>query len=129
MKALLGTERPVQRYKMNANSIPILAMKTLFVETLTKVSVVPVMKASPEMDFQVSIIRVGLILTLFLLYLNEKIVMLFFLFCNEPFLLVVHRSTSMNVNYKRIIVNKFATMYREASRVLVIPDIHLIQTT
>ena len=52
-----------------------------------------------------------------------------FLFCNEPFLLVVHRSTSMNVNYKRTTVNKFAAMYREASHVLVIPDIHLIQTT
>ena len=65
MKASLETVRPVQRYKMNANSIPTLAMKMLFVEILTKVLVVPVMKASPEMDFQVSIIRVGLILIFF----------------------------------------------------------------
>ena len=68
MKASLETVRLVQRYKMNANSTPTLAMKTLFVEILTKVLVVPVMRDSPEMDFQVSIIRVGLILT-FLYYI------------------------------------------------------------
>ena len=67
MKALLETERPVQPYKMNANSILTLAMKTLFVEILTKVLVVRVMKDSPEMDFQVSIIRVGLILKFFII--------------------------------------------------------------